>query len=266
MFAAKVLADSLYRNSRLTTLELTYPRIIHSEFMTHRLISRNAASSRAIPVAKMLQKVRDEPFVPEHWGRNQSGMQAWTTIDGEDAENAVEIWLQARDAAVEAAERLVAVDIHKQVINRLLEPFSWITVIASATNWSNFFSLRCHPDAEPHIYKMAAIAREQVVKSDPVSLRAGEWHLPLTGFPGDEELSLDQQVRVSAGRCARISYLTHDKKRDVEADLKLHDRLAAVGHWSPFEHQAKAGPYTESGGNFGSGWSQYRKTFRGECR
>ncbi|MAT51468.1 MAG: hypothetical protein CMK32_09830 [Porticoccaceae bacterium] len=267
MFSAKVLADSFYEDSRLTTLELTYPRFVHSEVLTHRMLSRNAASSRAIPVSRMLQDVRDNPVIPIHWGKNQKGMQAWQEVDPDGAAMSEALWLAARDEAVSVVEQMQKIGVHKQIANRLLEPWMWITVIASATNWSNFFALRCHPDAEPHIRKIANLAKVAIIKSSPQILEAGQWHLPLIGFDGDEKLTTIERVPVSTGRCARVSYLTHDGKRDVRADIDLHDRLVQAGHWSPFEHQAMAAPTRSSaGGNFGSRWIQYRKTFEGECR
>lgn len=268
MFEAKILADSVGRSeSRLVTMQLTYPRCIHSEFMTHRQFSRNAASSRAIPIGKMIQRVVDEPFIPLHWGINQKGMQAESVHS--DTIYCEKRWLFARDKAVESARELSAMDLHKQIVNRILEPFMWITVIATGVGhaWENFFKLRCHPDAEPHIQKIAYMARHVLDRSQPAILRPLEWHLPLFGFSGDEGVAELDRVKLSTARCARVSYLTHDGKRDVQADIDLHDRLATSGHWSPFEHAASvtgSAKEVDSGGNFGAGWFQYRKTFNAE--
>lgn len=265
-FKGQVLADSI-GNNRLTTLELTFPRIVLAEFNTHRKLSRNAASSRAIPVAKMIEQVEQDPFIPIHWGKAQKGMQAFAELDGLSADNCLEIWLSMRDKAVAAVKSLSEIGLHKQIANRLLEPWMWVTVIASATNWSNFFALRCHGDAEPHINKIACIARDLIIANTPNILKPFEWHMPLIGFEGDEELTMDEKVAVATGRCARVSYLTHDGRRDVTADLDLHDRLKESGHWSPFEHIAQFVPGSKDlGGNFGNGWRQYRKIFVGECR
>lgn len=270
MFSAKVLADSVNCcDYRLTTMELTYPRCVHSEFLTHRMFSRNAASSRAIPVEKMIEQVERDPFIPIHWGKAQKGMQAYEVLSDVAASNCRDVWLIARDNVIGAVEGLLRQGLHKQIANRLLEPWMWITVIATGNEgaWNNFFALRCHHEAEPHIQKIAKMAREVRSQSTPQKLSDGQWHLPLIGFEGDELLSVEDQVKVSVGRCARVSYLTHSGTRDVQADIDLHDRLLASKHFSPFEHVAQAeSEYDQDWyrGNLGSGWEQYRKTLKGE--
>jgi hypothetical protein len=147
-YSAKILADSVGAHGvRLTTFELCYPRMIHSEFMTHRMISRNAASSRAIPVEKMIKRVEEDPVEPLFWGANQKGMQAHQALTGLSLSLAQGYWEDAQYQAVSFARRLADVGAHKQIVNRILEPFSWITVIASATEWGNFINLR--PRATP---------------------------------------------------------------------------------------------------------------------
>lgn len=266
-FSAKVLADSTNCcDSRLTTMELTYPRCVHSEFLTHRMFSRNAASSRAIPVEKMIEQVERDPFIPIHWGKAQKGMQAYDVVDCPS--ECEKLWLLNRNMAVHYVEGLLELGLHKQIANRLLEPWMWITVIATGNEgaWNNFFALRCHHEAEPHIQKIAYMAREVRSQSTPQKLSDGQWHLPLIGFEGDELLSVEDQVKVSVGRCARVSYLTHDGRRDVQADIDLHDRLLASKHFSPFEHVARMDRFSRewAQGNLGQGWTQYRKTLKGE--
>jgi len=268
-FHAKVLADSVTNDNRITTMELTYPRCIHSEFMTHRSHSRNAASSRAIPISRILKNVKESPFIPLHWGANQAGMQADSVLsDHKQKECRVE-WLIARDEMLRTVTVLNGIGLHKQIANRLLEPWMWITVITTANDrgWANFFGLRCHKDAEPHIQKIAYMARDAMDGSDPQYLGKGDWHLPLIGFAGDDGLTSMDQVRACVGRCARVSYLTHDGIRDTSKDIELHDRLMESGHWSPFEHAARPALFREPGlgGNLGLGWVQYRKLFAGEC-
>lgn len=251
MHAAKILADSLSPDGvRLTTMELRYPRIIHAEMMTHRQFSRNAASSRAIPVAKMIQSVVEDPYIPSEWGANQKGMQAGEPLSKHLQNLAETEWLVARDKAVEQAQVLSGIGLHKQLTNRLLEPFLWYTCLVTATEWSNFFNLRCHPDAHPDIRIVAELMRDAMEASTPALLGdgAGDWHLPLireedwdwseTAHLSGEENML-RLVKISVGRCARVSYLTHDGKRDQEADIVLHDRLKESGHLSPFEHVAR---------------------------
>lgn len=264
MFSAKVLADSVNKvGDRLVTIEATYPRCIHSEIMTHRVFSRNAASSRAVPVHKKIEEVRKSPFVPIHWGLAESGMQARAVASDDVAEVARDYWLGAAKSAVMYAELLKELGIHKQVINRVLEPFTWITVIISSTSWEHFFNLRVHEDAEPHMQRIAALVYRAIQESKPTKLKDGGWHLPLVNDQDRKEFSSEQLAALSVARCARVSYLTHDGKRDPNKDIELHNRLAKSGHWSPFEHAAQAASTTERSGNF-SGFNQYRKRFGNE--
>lgn len=275
-FNARILADSISpQGDRLTTFELTFPRVILAEFNTHRMISRNAASSRAIPTEKLIQRVIDDPFIPE-FRANQKGMQAGDALETRDAETARNWWLESRDRAVETARTFHSLNIHKQYVNRLLEPWMWCTVIASATDWANLFHLRCHPDAEPSFQKIAGMALSLYQENSPVIVKHNEWHLPL--FECEDWLALEEPntatgrseitphdlaTKISVGRCARVSYLTHDGKRNHGADIDLHDRLAQSGHWSPFEHVATPLGCNGYSGNF-KGWQQYRKSFANE--
>lgn len=269
MYGAKILADSVNPvGDRLTTFELTYPRFVHSEFMTHRMISRNSASSRAIPISKMIERVIHDPVEPVWWGKNQSGMQAREELDAVAKEDARTYWHNAREVAVRYAKCLDDLKVHKQIVNRLLEPWMWITVIASATDWWHFFNLRAHPDAQPEIAHIARMARELYESNVPIERKAQTWHLPLVQEDERNELMLggvESWVTVSAGRCARVSYLTHDGKRDPIADAELAKKLmtAQPMHASPFEHQAYALDNSERIGNF-TGWVQYRKLLSDE--
>jgi thymidylate synthase ThyX len=281
--AAKILADSVSPDGvRLTTFEITFPRIVLAEFNTHRVFSRNSASSRAIPVEKMIRMVEEHPYVPTHWGKNQKGMQAEWEVSPREVECATERWLLASEDAIKRAWELLDLGIHKQITNRLLEPFMWHTVIVTATEWSNFFHLRDNTAAHPEIAKIARMMRELYEAADPAAEQASDgpnlvtyedWHLPLVE-PGEAfDLQVSGKIdpkKVSVGRCARVSYLTHDGKRDPEEDVKLCDRLLASGHMSPFEHVARPAtdedvgpPYADNPrylfrGNF-RGWVQYRK-------
>jgi thymidylate synthase ThyX len=265
-YSARILLDSISPHGvRLITMEVRYPRFIHSEMMTHRVFSRNAASSRAIPIKKMIAVVRDEPAIPIWWGKNQSGMAAREEIGGEARVRAEMEWRRALDHALETAERLSAsdIDLHKQLVNRILEPFAWITVIITATEWSNFFTQRCHPDAQPEIRCIAERMLTAYRAGTPRPVGPGEWHLP---FMQEDEGRFDSALRckLSVARCARVSYLTHDGKRDREKDLELYERLlegGSNGHWSPFEHVATPaeGEFSTSGNL--RGWKQYRKLF-----
>jgi hypothetical protein len=268
MITVKILKDSIIDGSRLTTWEWTYPRIIHSEVMTHRALSKNAASSRAIPAAKLRQRVIDTPAIPVHWGANQAGMQATNVVSDEVA--ALDWWLEGMDLMTAHHARGEALGLHKQIVNRVIEPWMLITVIISGTDWANFFHLRKHPDAEPNFQRLASLAWDEYHEHMPTPLQAGEWHMPLI-FDEDKSTILlsDDLKKVSVGRCARVSYLTHEGKRDLQADIDLHDRLLGTidsggpGHLSPFEHVAMAVGEGTRHGNL-EGWKPYRKFFANE--
>lgn len=265
-YSAKIVADSISKaGHRVTTMEVTFPRLVLAEFNTHRMFSRNSASSRAIPVAKQLERIKSDPFVPEYWGANQAGMQAHAELEGDARDQAKVEWLAARDDAVAHVEKLLDIGLHKQITNRLLEPFMWHTVIVTATDWSNFFALRANEMAQPEIRTIAEMMLNIYEKSTPTELADDEWHLPLIQ---DEERDgtferSEAARKISAARCARVSYLTHDGKRDLDADITLYTRLTSGGHMSPLEHVAR--PLTadeaaegEYHGNF-CGWMQLRK-------
>lgn len=189
---ATIIADSINpKGCRLTTYILEYPRFIHAEVMTHRVFSRNAASSRALPIEKMIQEVMENPAMPIWWGKNQSGMQAKEELDDVRPlivhdDNSVSTnrslvktkWLEARDSAIEYVKSMNALGLHKQITNRLLEPWFNIRVILSGTEFENFFALRAHPDAQPEIQELARKMLEEYNKSRPKKLAAGEWHIP----------------------------------------------------------------------------------------
>jgi thymidylate synthase ThyX len=265
-YSARILLDSLSPvDARLTTMEVRYPRFIHSEMMTHRVFSRNAASSRAVPIKKMISAVREVPAMPIFWGKNQSGMAAREEVVGDARARAQTQWRRALDNALETAEQLSSseIDLHKQLVNRILEPFAWITVIITATEWANFFTQRCHPDAQPEIQHIAELMLRAYRASAPRAVGIEDWHLPLIQ---EDERGLDPAIlrKISVARCARVSYLTHEGKRDNQRDVELYDRLlegGANGHWSPFEHVATP---LEGGdvvcGNL-RGWKQFRKFF-----
>lgn len=286
-YSAKIIADSVSdKGDRVTTMEVTFPRLVLAEFNTHRMFSRNSASSRAIPVAKQLERITTDPFIPEYWGVNQKGMQADAQLEDTEREEATNIWLEARDSAVSHVQRLMSRNVHKQIANRLLEPFMWHTVIVTATEWSNFFALRANPMAQPEIRVIAEMMLELYRMNRPTPVPYGGWHLPLIQadeYDGAFELSKEAR-KISAARCARVSYLTHDGRRDLAADLELYERLVSGGHLSPLEHVAMAFEHNEHGvvfdggrllqyarvpvvsawiGNF-RGWKQLRKFVRNE--
>jgi thymidylate synthase ThyX len=256
-----IIADSINESGdRLTTFVLTYHRMIHSEFMTHRMLSKNSSSSRAIPVEKMIKLVESQEVYPLHWGKNQKGMSAQSEVSEDEMRDATLVWQEARLDAIRHARRLIEIGIHKQVANRLLEPFSTITVICSGTEYKNFFEQRCHPDAQPEIQALANKMKIAYDASQPKQLSSGEWHLPLIKQEDIDEIGdINSLIKVAVGRCARVSYLNHDGVRSIDDDIKLHDRLltSKPAHLSPFEHIASAISSSEKRANF-TGFQAYR--------
>lgn len=254
-FYAKVIEDSInVAGKRLVTMELRYPRFIHSEFMTHRVFSRNASSSRAIPVAKMIEQVRNNPAMPIHWGKNQPGMQAREELQQPEKSLVYDLWWDAASLAAMTAEKMNAHGAHKQVVNRILEPFQWITVVVSATEWDNFFELRDHEDAEPNIQHLARLMKAAQAASTPTLRQRNfddkdtskNWHLPYVTEDERFQHLFEPELlaKISTARCARVSYLKHDGSApSIEDDLALFERLVGSRpmHASPTEHQAAVG-------------------------
>ncbi len=257
MYNAEILLDSINASgSRLTTMRVTMPRFILAEFNTHRAFSRNAASSRALPIAGRIQQVRTNPFIPDVWGKNQRGMQSSIQLEEQDAIQAEYAWIGAANAACDFAERLNRLGVHKQLANRLLEPFLWVTVIVSSTEWQNFFNLRDSDLAQPEMQLTAQSMRKALDASTPRKLVWYDWHVPLA--EGLENLPLEQRLLAAAGRIARVSYETSGKT--IDEDITLGQSLLTNQHMSPFEHIAKV--YEISGvgqaRNYQTGWYQYR--------
>ncbi len=257
----KILCDSIAPNGvRLTTWELKYWRAIHAELLTHRQFSKNSGSSRAIPTAKLIQQIINDPAGPVSWGVNKAGMQAGGEMAGWRRKAAISIFMNLRWVAILAAWTLNKLGVHKQIVNRVLEPWMYITVVLSSTKWENFYNLRCHKDAQPEIQELAYKIRDLHQANKP-TLNAF-WHLPY--ITTAEAVAFNWDIKplrkISVARCARVSYLTHGaNKVDYEKDFKLHDQLAVSGHWSPFEHVATPlDSADKTSGNF-HGWKQYRE-------
>ncbi|MEO9170886.1 MAG: FAD-dependent thymidylate synthase [Candidatus Baltobacteraceae bacterium] len=257
-FSSRILLDSVSpAGVRLTTMEVTFPRFVLAEFNTHRNFSRNSASSRAIPTSKLIERVLREPAIPVEWGRNKKGMSSEESLDDEARALALENWLRARDEAVTRARTFSELKVHKQIANRVLEPFMWHTVIVTATEWDNFFALRSSPNAQPEIHVASDLMRDALAGSSPRPLALGDWHLPL--LQDDERgLPVDRRKKISVARCARVSYLTHDGTRNIEADVALFERLKEDRHLSPFEHVATPARNVAFHANV-RGWVQMRK-------
>lgn len=273
--SAEIVADSIAPHGiRLTTFQLRYPRWIHAEVMTHRAFARNASSSRAIPIKRMNKRIREDPALPLHLGRDQKGMQAFEQItDVRERRTVYALWKHAMRVALRCSEEMLELcGVAKQVANRLTEAHQHMDVIVSATDWDNFFALRCHPDAEPHFRALAWRMADAYYGSTPDQKAMGEWHLPYV-LPEDFELDIEVVKKISAARCARVSYKLFDgSKPNAEGDIDLYEKLLRglltgdmePGHMSPLEHQAtpldsataRSGPFR--------GWKQHRKEIAGE--
>jgi hypothetical protein len=285
---AKIIADSVGRDApRVVTFELQYPRIIHAEFMTHRMFSRNASSSRAIPVMRTIENVLTNTAMPAEWRMNEPGMQGFTTAPDDLAEAARQVMILAAQSAVSFAKQLNSMGLHKQHINRLTEPFQYIKVVVTSSQWKNFFGLRDHEAADPTIQKLARLMHEAFDASTPTLLSDDEWHLPyitnedhdrVLAFAAETEsdLGFDEILRrISAARCARVSYNNFKGEvPKVSSDLALYDKLVVSQpvHASPTEHQASPDiflgansgwRYPKNHGNL-IGWQQFRKFIANE--
>lgn len=259
----KVIAHSADPFGReICSMQLQYPRFIHSEFMTHRVFSRSASSSRAIPITKLIQDAIDNPAYPVHFGAHQKGMQA--DLEVGDIGKAMRLWMSARDDAVRNARIMADMGLHKQVVNRILEPFTHINVIVTSTQWDNFFDLRAHKDAQPEIQALAVAMQKALRLSVPSKLGWGDYHLPYITVEEKSLYSEKVLCKISTARCARVSYNKHDGEvPSVEEDLQLYEKLVGSEplHASPAEHQAFA-CNDEEGYDYAGNlltWVQYRK-------
>lgn len=293
---AKVVAYSVSKETgeKIITFELEYPRLVHSELMTHRLFSRNAASSRAIPVSKTIEMVRENPAMPVRFGANQAGMQD----KGEEHNGLVrvnplvtgwsggvtcrEAWVLAATDAVGHAERFNEAGFHKQLCNRIVEPYQYIkTVLTFTGEGANFFGLRNHGDSDPTICELAQCMAEAMGDATAVKLKSGDWHVPYYkdgAFIKGRDRDLQKALKISASCCAQVSYRKLDDSEE-KAEM-VYDRLvnSKPVHASPFEHAAtplkrgvgfrsKFVTHVDRHGNPWSGnfrnWGQYRQQIEG---
>lgn len=247
MYECRIERDSVTQyGERLVTFVGTFPRFILAEVNTHKMISKSSASSRAIPVEKQLARLEKDPFFPVYWGKNQKGMQATQELTDEEVLIAKRIWEEHKHSSVARAKALMDLGVHKQIANRLLEVHMWHTAIITATEFDNFEHLRDNKDAQPEFREWAHVAMEMKRDHEPTLVSPNDWHLPFT-FPSEsmesspDFLPLEQRVPVSIGRCARVSFMTHEGIRDINADIDLAlKRLRPSGHMAPFEHAARA--------------------------
>lgn len=275
MIQAKIIADSVNElGFRCTSFVLDFPRYLLAEFNTHRALSRNSASSRAVPFEKMLESVKNNPFIPHAWMKEHKGMQG--TEYFENSESFEREWLYARSEAVKQAKSLNEMGLTKQMVNRLLEPFMYHKTICTATDYLNFFALRCEKGADIHFQILANVMLDKMRISNPIELSHRQWHIPF-GDSFDERrlvellekedynhISInDLKLMIATARCARVSYINYEGKDDYESDIKLYNTLLSSGHMSPFEHCAMALDNDLRYGNF-QGFLQLRKQILGE--
>jgi thymidylate synthase ThyX len=265
MIRSEILLTSINEHGQtITTWVLTMPKFILAEFNTHRVLSRSSASSRAIPLKKVMAEVREKPFIPIYWGMNESGMQAKQEASPEIREKAIAIWLRVAGHALDGAKEYQELGIHKQHANRLLEPWMFVNTIVTTTHYENFFALRSDEMAQPEFEWLADTMLEQYNNTPPKLLKKGEWHVPF-GDKYCQGLTLEQKLKVATARCARVSYKNFDGNYEPEKDYDLYHKLWSSGHFSPFEMCACSADEDVQSGNF-QGWIQYRKTIPNECR
>lgn len=270
--SAKIITHSQAPNGEeLITMELEFHRIILSELNTHRSFSRNAQSSRAVPIGQMIEQVRNDPAMPVHWGKNQAGMVAENEVP--EVQTCINEWIRAAEAACVYASHLNTERVHKQVVNRLLEPFMKTKGVVTATRkaYEAFFKLRCHKDAQPEIKLLAERMRKAIADSTPNKLQYGEYHLPYLNVDVNEMLTEDA-IKISCSCTAQVSYRRLDDSLDKALKVYGMLNLPVNGvypddppHYSPTEHIAKVVHIWEDemfkmSGNFNSRvfW-QYRK-------
>src|ERR1700722_2504095 len=255
----KNICDSIISNNspRLTTFQLKYPRFVHQELLTHRVFSRNSSSSRAVPTNKLLEQIRNNPAIPIEIGKNCPGMQSKELLDEDTTKVVINMWKDLADQCAEIAYKMSKLGVHKQISNRVVEPFTFMHTIVTATDYDNFFQLRCAESADPTIRTLAQMMQKEYNTNNPTKLTSYDWHLPY--ITKDEKQKYDNHTcaLISAARCARISFINHDGSNCiVEKDLELAERLFKDKHLSPFEHQARPGLWGNN--NFAKGWTQFR--------
>lgn len=281
-----LIADSVnYATGvRLCTFQLIdVPKFVLFDISRHRTFSFSVESSRAIPVKKLVERVRNETFIPEVWGSNQAGMGEGAPLSEDDSIQANHAWGYAARACANVSEELAGLNVHKHHANRPMDWIAPISFIFTSCNAGieNFLKLRLPYGVQPELRFIASRAQELYDTSEPKVLEPGDWHLPfITQEDWDEHRDVTALRIISAARCARTSYARMGEVFPFEKDRELvYDRLVKYGHWSPLEHQAMAlsvaqvqndrWDYYVTGeqsilSNFHPCWKQWRKLFRDE--
>lgn len=249
--SAKLLKYSIAPSGiKLATFELEYPRFILAELNTHCMLSKNTASSRAIPISKIIDLITDNPAMPVFWGKNQAGMTAKEEISEDNIIKAKQLWIELRDQAIDTARKFEELGLHKQIANRVLEPWANVKTVLTGTELANLFYLRCHKDAQPEFRVLAQEMYDALKDSQPLLLNHGEWHLPYVETSRDEngilkyfdennkEISLEQARVLSASCCAQVSYRKLDTNNEKAESIYSRLIESTPVHASPVEHQA----------------------------
>lgn len=254
----KILADSINPNSdRITTFLIDIPKPLLGEVARHRVFSLNAASSRAIPIDRVIEQVTDDPWIPI-FTKSQRGMGGKEFTDEEEISHIQAEWLVARDNAVTQAVYLKEMDVAKEIVNRLIEPWQIVPVIITGTTFDNFFNLRCAESAQADLRIIAEEMRKQYGESEPKRVEWGDYHIPFSEKDVEEiatSRELFDELDVSVSKCAAISYSNHTKDEPIEKHIQRTERLLKMRHLSPFEHQAcsRLGEHANL-----KGWQSYR--------
>jgi len=232
MITAKIIADSINEDgTRLITFETVSPKAIDAQIRTHRMLSQNSSSDRAIPFSKMIEK---EYYLPYDVRKNEKGMQGYENITKPQADDFRWDMDLLYENTIEMLSKWSKI-VHKQHINRYLLGFSLQSKVITGTEWDNFFELRLARDAQPEIRELALAMKSAMDRSEPKVLRQDEWHLPYV----TERLDIETAIKCSVARCARVSYNNHDgSKVDIAKDIALYEFLMESHHFSPLEHQA----------------------------
>ena len=240
---AKVIAKSRHyqTGTEITSFEIEFPRIILAEFNTHRAISKNTSSSRAIPSGNVIERLENAPFFPEFWGKNQSGMQAREELDDRAKTQALDAWNTFRTQAIYFTRFFQKIGLHKQLANRISEPFQTVKMVATATEWNNFYWLRDHDAAQPEMQELAQAMWDATNMVEAFNLHPGEWHLPYYRggiWRKDFPETLEQARMISVSCCAQTSYRKNDDTLEKAERLFKTFFEADRVHASPAEHQA----------------------------
>jgi len=256
---AKVIESSFNDENILTTVLVTYPRIVHAEMLRHRMFSSSVSSSRAKPFSRF---VEEEVAMPVLWQLNKPGMQGGDIHP--DVERCMDEWDKAAQSAFMRGMALERLGLHKQIVNRVVEPFTHVDHLISATEWDNFFNLRMHPDADPTIQAVATAIHDVMVDDYLDELAEKEWHLPFVTKKEREDHAYETLCMVSAARCARVSYSNHDGTNpSIARDVALAKKLIDSKHWSPFEHQATYAQHVNDFTHYMKDGSVWSNNFRG---